>query len=491
MRRAWIGTTCAFWIAGSLACKSDDGGSSGGATTTGGTTSSTGDDGSGGETSSEGDTSGDETTSTSSTEEGTTPGETSSSSTTPPAECGNGEVEGDEQCDDGNDVDDDDCSNDCLARCGIIWGVSNTDLSDTRSIGWGIATDADGNIIAGGHLEDANEKNDGWVGKHTTDGDLTWSGDYVGADDDDDTVAAVAIDGDGNVIIAGTTVATATGEDIFVRKLDPDGTELWTETFDGAASEDDWAAGVATNADGEILVSGTARVGDGDTDLWVRKYDAGGTEVWTETYNGTSLDAYSLDDGGPVAVDLDGNVLVMGRMRVDYQTNDWVLIKYGPDGGAPVWANTVNVEQNNLDPYPEAVAADSSGNVVITYSWMGPTSGSHRFLVFKYDPDGTELWTTDPETLEFEEYGAYTEGLAIDSQDNIVFAGFDGEYERTWVMGLDPDGALLCLRYEPPGAYWQVPYFVAVDHEDNIVVTGEEYDPNAGTSDLWIAKFRR
>jgi hypothetical protein len=289
----------------------------------------------------------------------------------------------------------------------------------------------------------------------------------------------------------GTTEATATGEDIFVRKFDPDGTELWTETFDGPTSEDDWAAGVATTAAGDVVVSGTARVADSDTDLWLRKYDAAGTELWTETYNGTSLDAFSLDDGGPVAVDLDGNVLVMGRMRVDYQTNDWVLLKYGPDGGAPVWENTIDIVANNLDPYPEAVAADSSGNVIITYSWMGPTSASHRFLVYKYDSDGTEVWATDPETLEFEEYGSYTEGLAIDSLDNIVFAGFDDENDRTMVMGLDPDGALLCLRFEQPGDFLQVPYFVDVDPDDNIVVAGEEYDPTADTTDLWIAKFRR
>jgi cysteine-rich repeat protein len=488
-------------MAGTIGCGSSDDDSSGETGTESTATTTEGTSGADG-----GDTTGGGTTATSSeptTEEGSTSGATSSGSTTATAECGNGIVEPGEQCDDGNTDEDDDCYNNCEARCGMIWSANGSGLSATFSAGVEVAADGGGNLFATGYFEDANENDDAWVGAYDTDGGAGWTGQFLGVDDQDDWATAVAADGDGNVVIAGTTETATNGTDIFVRKFDSSGAELWTKTIDGPQGGDDEAWGVATTAAGDVVVSGTIRQVHvdpvlGDSDLWVRKYESDGTELWTETYSGTSEDDYSLDDGGPVAVDSGGNVVVMGRMRLTYDTNDWILVKYGPGGGAPVWDITVDIEKNTFDPFHEGVAVDSDGNVVATYSWTGPSTSSHLFLVFKYDSDGNELWSADPATIGFHEKneeldnaGHYSGGVAIDSLDNIVVVGRDTANGNPWVLGLDPGGEIMCLRVEAEEDYIRGLEGVVIDPDENIFAIGQELDIVAGVQYLWVAKFRR
>ncbi|HRQ40087.1 MAG TPA: SBBP repeat-containing protein [Chloroflexota bacterium] len=74
-----------------------------------------------------------------------------------------------------------------------------------------------------------------------------------------DEARSVAMDADGNVIVAGHTEGSLGGPntgltDVFVQKVDPDGNTLWTRQF-GTISED-IAYGVATDSNGNAAVTG-------------------------------------------------------------------------------------------------------------------------------------------------------------------------------------------------------------------------------------------
>jgi hypothetical protein len=78
--------------------------------------------------------------------------------------------------------------------------------------------------------------------------------------------------------------------EVFLRRLDPEGTEIWTRPF-GSPSLPGGIALIGSN----VYVTGT-RIAPGGPDLggFLRKYDAVGNEVWTRELGGSGTTAHSL-----------------------------------------------------------------------------------------------------------------------------------------------------------------------------------------------------
>ena len=132
-----------------------------------------------------------------------------------------------------------------------------------------------------------------------------------------DEAYGVAVDARGNVLVVGYTDGVLPGQksagesDAFVRKYDPNGKELWTRQF--GSTGDDEALGVAVDARGNVLMVGwtegtlPGQRSAGKRDVFVRKYDPAGRELWTRQFGSRDSDWAS-----GVAVDAHGNVLVVG-----------------------------------------------------------------------------------------------------------------------------------------------------------------------------------
>src|SRR5262252_4069855 len=108
---------------------------------------------------------------------------------------------------------------------------------------------------------------------------------------------AIAIQGDGKLIIAGTIVLP-TGNDFGVARLNPDGTI--DKSFSGGGVTTDFSGGddrgfaVAIQPDGKIVAAGTATTTKGGFDFGVARYNAAGT-----------LDT-GFGSGGKVTTDFNG-----------------------------------------------------------------------------------------------------------------------------------------------------------------------------------------
>ena len=59
---------------------------------------------------------------------------------------------------------------------------------------------------------------------------------------------------------------------MWITKLAPDLTELWSELYNGHENERDVAFDVATDSTNHIVVVGYQSVAGNGYDLWVRKY---------------------------------------------------------------------------------------------------------------------------------------------------------------------------------------------------------------------------
>ena len=152
------------------------------------------------------------------------------------SECGDGIFCPDtEICDDDNGINGDGCNNDCILSGTTLWTqIHPGGDSDYYGGGYGIATDATGNVVVTGHLTDSDTFGDVWLRKYDPDGNVLWTKTY------DSTYGnsygyAVATDALENILVTGYEASPPFGTArIWLRKYDPAGNILWTETYESA-----------------------------------------------------------------------------------------------------------------------------------------------------------------------------------------------------------------------------------------------------------------
>ena len=157
------------------------------------------------------------------------------------------------------------------------------------------------------------------------------------------------------VYVVGTTGGalpgqTSAGEvDAVVRKYDVNGTELWTRQFGSPAN--DSAFGVAV-AGGSIYVVGSMR--DALSLRFVRKYDANGTELWTLRPADYSPSEPAADASGVYVVGVTDGALPGQTSAGEV---DAVVRRYDA-GGTELWTRQFGTATYD---YPTGAGADASG----------------------------------------------------------------------------------------------------------------------------------
>lgn len=386
-----------------------------------------------------------------------------------------------------------------------LWGgqFGTSAYEDARAV----ATDGEGNVIVAGTTTGALEGSslggaDAVVRKFAADGTVTWTRQFgTGADD---LAFGVATDADGNVIVAGLTYGALEGSsdggaDVFVRKLSKLGATVWTRQFGTFMNED--LRGIATDAAGNVFLAGGTGAdlegtSAGGFDVYVRKYEANGTVAWTHQF-GTSAD----EGARGVATDAAGNVVVAGFTKggmdgASAGESDVFLRKLSP-AGVPLWTRQFGTPA--LDS-ARGVATDSQGNVIVTgYTEgdiEGASAGDDDVFVRKLDQDGVPVWTRQFGTNTKDRPG----GVAVDAQDNVIVAGYtDGDLmgasagdDDAFVRWFDASGITVRTEQFGSSAADRV-RGVAADSANNIVVTGETEgsleDATAGGSDVFVRVY--
>jgi len=473
----WIFLTLAVAL---LACGDDDDGSGGDGGTGG--DAGTGDDGATGGDDGSDDTSGNDGTDGTGGDDGTDG--TDDGGTGPSAVCGNGEIEGNEECDDGNTVNDDECTNDCAANADQdIWTDIHEGGAGSDDVAYGIASDSEGNVLVAGYVEEADTNADIWVRKYDPDGTEIWTVTHDGGISADDRAFDITVAADDGPVVVGRTQMAEGNADIWVRKLDGDGAEVWTQTYDDPAGGDDQANGVAIDGDGNILVAGQIRVDVGNNDIWIRKYDSAGTEQWTQTYDGP---ANGSDDGRAVAVDSAGNVIVAGYESVEGQGDDMWIRKYDASG-AEVWTHQYQ-GASGAEDRASGVAVDSSdGIVVIGHTRVGP---GRNVWLRRLDADNNIVVTYTYNGPAAQDDQGHA--VVLDAEDTAIMTGYRGVAEDDrdiWVRTLDTNNVVGWTQsFAGAAALQDEGHAVALDPDGNILVAGE-ITQSGSRSDIFVAKL--
>ncbi len=253
---------------------------------------------------------------------------------------------------------------------------------------------------------------------------------------------------------------------VFVRRYDAGGNELWTLQTD--------LFSFPTAADASGLYVAGAVSGATVTTPYVRKYDASGAEQWTRPFGAPIPGAFT---GLALALDATGLYVVGGN---DSSTT---MRKYDASGNE-LWSRPFLPSVNPGLRVVGAMTADNTGVYLVT---PGPD-----YFLRKYDASGNELWARP--------VGATARALAADATGIYVVGGGSGlpGQCRSGLNGdafarkYDPDGTELWTRESFSASYSSSSQArgVAVDDTGVYVVGQGNFDaPNTGEG--FLAKFEK
>ncbi len=280
-----------------------------------------------------------------------------------------------------------------------------------------VAVDSSGNVFVTGWSTPYSVNYDYATIKYDSDGTQLWARRYNGPGDGQDTPTGMAIDHAGSVCVTGKCLGSGTSYDYATVKYSSDGTEQWARRYNGTANSSDGAYGIAVDGSGNFIVTGTSYAGATTaTDIVTVKYDADGNQVWLRQYNSP---ASSAEDGRAISVDSYDNIYVTGMSIGSGTQEDFVTIKYYPNGDT-AWVRRYNGPENGEDR-AYAIAVDASCNAYVTGMRNYSYGVSGDYATVKYDSSGNELWVkTYNGTANNEDLGR---DVAVDRFGNVSVTG--------------------------------------------------------------------
>ncbi len=189
--------------------------------------------------------------------------------------------------------------------------------------------DAGDIFVAGREFTDATSF-DVWVARYSASGEEVWSFKVDGPESGADWAGAVAVSEEGWLVVGGRhDHGDASLGDAWLARYSLDGGEaVWTQSYNGAASGDDGIRGLAIDDSGEIVAVGFEEVIDQGSNIWIRKYESSGAEIWARTIDG---EGSGDDSAAAVAIDAEGNVVTVGEVAIiDQFDSDVLLTKQAP-----------------------------------------------------------------------------------------------------------------------------------------------------------------
>lgn len=264
---------------------------------------------------------------------------------------------------------------------------------------------------------------------------LDWQWARSGGGPNDDVVGGVATDNARNVIVTGTftdsisfgttTLISAGGTDVFVVKYNAGGTVQWAKAFGGPQSDE--GRDVATDGSGNIYLIGgfssTARFGiltgvsAGNQDAFLVKLDPSGTPIWLRSGGGSNRDI-----GRDVAVDDAGNSAFSGSISGTANFSGTPVAGSSVDAFVASYnaSGTLQwVRSGGGGDTDEAtgVALDGSGNVYITGRFRGPASFGASSLV---NAGGDDIFTVKYNSLGTVQWAAAAGGSGDDEGRSLA-----------------------------------------------------------------------
>ncbi|PKL78481.1 MAG: hypothetical protein CVV25_11360 [Ignavibacteriae bacterium HGW-Ignavibacteriae-4] len=205
-------------------------------------------------------------------------------------------------------------------------------------------------------------------------GNVTWKEIYGGSKDDD-AYSIINTEDGGFAICGGSSSNDGdfnlnNGEfDVFVMKFDSNSVLEWSKLYGGSKTE--YAKSIIQTEDNGFIISGFSNSSDGDVsknngknDIWILKLDNNGTLLWSKVLGGSDN-----DDSIELILTNDKNVIILGNSyssNGDLKTNsgesDFWLFKYNIQGDL-LWSNNYGSIKKDI---ANAIIQNNENDFIIT-----------------------------------------------------------------------------------------------------------------------------
>jgi hypothetical protein len=199
-------------------------------------------------------------------------------------------------------------------------------LANGDNEAYAIAVDSSNNVVVTGWSAGSNTSYYATI-KYSGAGVPLWTQRYMGPWPGWNVALAVAVDGTNNVFVTGRSWNGST-LDYGTVAYSSAGVPLWSNGYNGPGNGDDYATALAVDGNGNVVVTGSsygAKSSDSAEDYATIMYSATGVPLWTCRYTGPG---HGEDAAVAVAVDSGGNVLVTGQSSGTSGSHNWATVKY-------------------------------------------------------------------------------------------------------------------------------------------------------------------
>jgi len=340
-------------------------------------------------------------------------------------------------------------------------GIVTTDIATTMGVGkssdWigDFVLQTDGKILVTGYSTIANGSGAYFLTllRYNADGslDASFSGDGVVAIEGGSMNLfghSIALQPDGKILVAGDAMARSGGSrGILLTRFNSDGSLDTSFSLNGISYQESSTdiQGLTLQADGKILVTGTANNGDNLASYLIMvRYNSDGSLDTNFSSDGmvTGVIGYN-NTGGGVAVQVDGKILVAGSIGTAF-----ALSRYNSDGSLDTsFSNSGIVTTAGFSG--SRITLQLDGKILVT----GSSDGG--FSVLRYNIDGSldASFSNDGKViLDFGPFSDSAFGIAVQRDGAIVVTGnafivvpedtFNGGHNDLALVRYTPDGSL-------------------------------------------------
>ena len=309
-------------------------------------------------------------------------------------------------------------------------GKVTTDFGSSTDQAYSVAIQTDGKIVVAGDAYNGSNY-DFALARYNSDGslDTTFSGDGKVTTDfgsSTDKAYSVAIQTDGKIVVAGQA-DNSTNSKVALARYNSDGSLDTTFSGDGKLTTDigggsSWAKSVAIQADGKIVVSGSANYGD----FAAARYNSDGSLD-------TSFDADGMvtidntDGAKSMAIQADGKIVVAGWT---YGSDmDFGLARFNSNGSLDTSFSgdgKLTTDIGGSNDYVNSVAIQPDGKIVVA-GYSQKSSSSDELALVRYNSNGSlDTSFSGDGKLTTDIGGSNTSSVAIQPDGKIVVAAQAG-----------------------------------------------------------------
>jgi hypothetical protein len=350
----------------------------------------------------------------------------------------------------------------------------------------GVAVDAHGNVIVGGLFQgtmsfggdpvSAVGVDDLFLVEFDSMGNYQWQRTF-GTAGQAQVLNSVAVDSQGNVVIAGQGASLGLGGQpltgYYLAKFGASGASDWSSAF--SATTNQGGPWLTVDSEDNCILAGSfsstldfganTLTSAGSLDAFVAKFNSSGAYQWAHQYGDASAQWITS-----VATDANTNIVVTGSfggaidfggVALDAEAGvNAFLAKLDPMTGNGVWADQFVVPPQPQDARIElgalTVAVDGEGSPTIGCNLIGSidfgggalsSEGDHSAAVAHFDPTGKYRWAYSGGSPSTAEQSSAANNMSVAASDDaVVFAGGFGTCPTTCANS--PLGTTLILGDE-------------------------------------------